>query len=103
MVDMIFGPDGIIVIVVAAIVLIFGGSKLPALARGLGSASHEFRKGVAEGDPTRKELPLSVVKVADELRKGADKVEDELKKGAAAMERAHSSLVDRPEDVPPRD
>ena len=45
-----FGTDGIIVIVVIAIVLMFGGSKLPKLARGLGSASHEFRKGMEEGD-----------------------------------------------------
>ncbi len=46
----IIGTDGIIVIVVVAIVLLFGGSKLPKLARGLGSASHEFRKGMEEGD-----------------------------------------------------
>ncbi len=46
----IFGVDGIIVIVAIVIVLLFGGNKLPKLARGLGSASHEFRKGVAEGD-----------------------------------------------------
>jgi sec-independent protein translocase protein TatA len=44
------GPDGIIVIVAVLIVLLFGGTKLPKLARGLGSASHEFRKGVEEGD-----------------------------------------------------
>jgi sec-independent protein translocase protein TatA len=51
----IFGVDGIIVIVVVAIVLLFGGSQLPKLARGLGSASHEFKKGVAEGDPQSKD------------------------------------------------
>ena len=48
----IFGVDGIVVIVVVAIVLLFGGSQLPKLARGLGSASHEFRKGMEEGEPT---------------------------------------------------
>jgi sec-independent protein translocase protein TatA len=48
----IFGVDGIVVIVVVAIVLLFGGSQLPKLARGLGSASHEFKKGMEEGDPT---------------------------------------------------
>ena len=48
----IFGVDGIIIIVAIVIVLLFGGNKLPKLARGLGSASHEFRKGVAEGDKT---------------------------------------------------
>jgi sec-independent protein translocase protein TatA len=46
----IFGVDGIIIIVAIVIVLLFGGNKLPKLALGLGSASHEFRKGVAEGD-----------------------------------------------------
>lgn len=43
------GPDGLIVVVVVAVLLMFGGSKLPKLARGLGSASHEFRKGLDEG------------------------------------------------------
>jgi sec-independent protein translocase protein TatA len=38
-----------IVIVIGIIVLLFGGSQLPKLARSLGSASHEFRKGVEEG------------------------------------------------------
>lgn len=46
----ILGPDLIIVIVVAVVVLLFGGSKLPKLARGLGSASHEFKKGIEEGN-----------------------------------------------------
>lgn len=44
------GPDGLIVVAVIAIVLLFGGSQLPKLARGLGSASHEFKRGIAEGD-----------------------------------------------------
>lgn len=48
----IFGVDGIIVIVVVAIVLLFGGSQLPKLARGLGSARHEFEAGMREGEPT---------------------------------------------------
>ena len=51
----IFGVDGIIIIVAIVIVLLFGGNKLPKLARGLGSASHEFRKGVAEVDKSTDE------------------------------------------------
>jgi len=43
----IIGPD--LLIVLAIVALLFGGSQLPKLARGLGSASHEFRKGVEEG------------------------------------------------------
>jgi sec-independent protein translocase protein TatA len=45
-----FGADGLIVVAVIVIVLLFGGSQLPKLARGLGSASHEFKKGLEEGD-----------------------------------------------------
>ncbi|HEX5267728.1 MAG TPA: twin-arginine translocase TatA/TatE family subunit [Acidimicrobiales bacterium] len=45
----ILGPDGIIVIVVVGLVLLFGGSKLPGLARSLGSASHEFKRGMEDG------------------------------------------------------
>jgi sec-independent protein translocase protein TatA len=47
----ILGVDGIIVIAAVLVVLLFGGTKLPKLARSLGSASHEFKKGVAAGDP----------------------------------------------------
>ncbi len=46
----IFGPDGLILIAVVVVVLLFGGSQLPKLARGLGSASHEFKKGVEQGE-----------------------------------------------------
>ncbi|HLN05352.1 MAG TPA: twin-arginine translocase TatA/TatE family subunit [Acidimicrobiales bacterium] len=49
----IFGPDGLIVIAVVVVVLLFGGTQLPKLARGLGSASHEFKKGMEEGDPSK--------------------------------------------------
>lgn len=45
----ILGPDGLIVLVVTAVLLLFGGSKLPQFARGLGSASHEFKKGIEQG------------------------------------------------------
>lgn len=50
----VLGPDGLIVIIVVVVVLLFGGNRLPKLARGLGSASHEFRKGVEEGDAEAK-------------------------------------------------
>lgn len=48
------GPDGLIIIVVLVVVLLFGGNKLPKLARGLGAASHEFRKGLEQGDDEAK-------------------------------------------------
>jgi sec-independent protein translocase protein TatA len=45
----IFGPDGLILLAVLAVVLLFGGAKLPKLARSLGSAKGEFEKGLKEG------------------------------------------------------
>jgi sec-independent protein translocase protein TatA len=47
----IFGLDGVIVIVVAVVVL-FGGSQIPKLARSLGSAQKEFKNGLHEGAAT---------------------------------------------------
>jgi sec-independent protein translocase protein TatA len=55
----VLGPDGLIIIVVLAIVLLFGGARLPKLARGLGSASHEFKKGLQEGDASSDETPAA--------------------------------------------
>lgn len=43
----IFGPDLLIVLIVLAVVL-FGGAAIPKLARNLGSAKHEFEKGMKE-------------------------------------------------------
>ncbi len=38
-----------LLIVLALAVLIFGGAKLPKLARSLGQAQNEFKQGLAEG------------------------------------------------------
>ena len=38
-----------LLIVVAVIALLFGGSKIPELARSLGKAKGEFQKGLKEG------------------------------------------------------
>jgi sec-independent protein translocase protein TatA len=39
-----------LLIVIAVVALLFGGSKLPKLARSLGSAKGEFEKGLRDGD-----------------------------------------------------
>lgn len=44
----IFGVDGVIVLIVIVVVL-FGGSQIPKLARSLGSAQSQFKKGLEEG------------------------------------------------------
>jgi sec-independent protein translocase protein TatA len=42
------GPDLIIVAVI--VLVIFGGSKIPQLARSLGEAQREFKKGLSNDD-----------------------------------------------------
>jgi sec-independent protein translocase protein TatA len=42
------GTQELMIILVIALVL-FGGSKLPELARSLGKSMNEFKKGMAEG------------------------------------------------------
>lgn len=39
-----------IILIVLAVLLLFGGRKIPELMRGLGSGVKEFKKGVREGD-----------------------------------------------------
>jgi len=44
----VLGPFDLIVVLIVALI-IFGGSKLPKLARSLGTATQEFKRGVEEG------------------------------------------------------
>lgn len=53
----IVGWEALLVLLVIA--LLFGGSKLPGLARSLGQASHEFRKGVQEGEADQSTAPTA--------------------------------------------
>jgi sec-independent protein translocase protein TatA len=41
------GPELIVVLVV--VLVLFGGSQIPKLARNLGQAQKEFKKGLTEG------------------------------------------------------
>ena len=59
----IFGVDGIIVLIVV-VVLLFGSTQLPKLARSLGSAQNEFKKGLAEGKDAE-EIRAPEAKAAD--------------------------------------
>ena len=43
------GPD--LVIVALIVLLVFGGSRIPHLARSLGEAQREFRKGLQDDPP----------------------------------------------------
>jgi len=46
----VFGNPTIIILVIAAIFLLFGGSKLPQLARALGQSKKAFKEGIDEAD-----------------------------------------------------
>jgi sec-independent protein translocase protein TatA len=51
----IIGPD--ILIILAIVALLFGGSQLPKLARGLGEAQREFHKGMRGDEEEKKAEP----------------------------------------------
>lgn len=57
-----FGPTELIVVLLI-VLLLFGSTRLPKLARSLGQASKEFKTGVKEGDTSPDES-----KPADEVR-----------------------------------
>ena len=59
----IFSPD--ILIVLGIIAVLFGGSKLPQLARSLGSAKGEFEKGLKEGEKAKNEDKPAEVKAVE--------------------------------------
>lgn len=44
------GPEWIVVLVVIAILLLFGGTKLPQLAKALGQSKKAFKEGIDEGE-----------------------------------------------------
>lgn len=44
-----------LIVILAIILLLFGSSKLPELARSLGSAKKEFREGMKEEPPKEEE------------------------------------------------
>jgi sec-independent protein translocase protein TatA len=64
----IFSPT-VIIVVVAVIFLLFGGSKLPQLAKALGQSKKAFKEGMDEAEQAEKEKP--------EVRSALSSVDDE--------------------------
>ena len=58
-----------IVLVVLVIIILFGGKKIPELARGLGKALKEFRK-------TTKDLKDEVNSAAEDVKSAVDKTKE---------------------------
>lgn len=58
------GPAELAIVLLIAL-LIFGGSKLPKLARSMGQATHEFKKGFHIGDDENDDAPEKTPASAD--------------------------------------
>ena len=57
-----------ILLVLAVMLLLFGGSKLPGLARGFGQSIREFKKASNEAEPVPATVPAPVVEAKNEAR-----------------------------------
>jgi TatA/E family protein of Tat protein translocase len=49
------------VVILAVIILLFGGSKLPQLAKAIGQSKRAFREGIEEGE--REPVPAPAPKI----------------------------------------
>ena len=62
-----WGPWQILLLIVV-LVLVFGSKKLPELARALGKAKGEFKKGTAEGDALLKDEEEAKAKPVEQAK-----------------------------------
>ena len=46
-----------LLLILLAVLLLFGGSKLPQLGKGLGESIRSFRKALKEAKPNEEEVP----------------------------------------------
>jgi len=61
-----------LIIVLLIVLLLFGATKLPKLAKSFGEASKEFKKGVASDDPAPEERVTLTRAELDSLRSARD-------------------------------
>jgi len=77
-------PGGIeLVAIVAVIVLLFGGKKIPELAKGIGKGIKDFKKAVKEDDEEPKEI---ATKDAD-----ADAVEAKIEEKSTEVKKSENA------------
>lgn len=55
------GPSEWIIVAIVAIVVIFGAKKIPEMARSMGRAQSEFKKGMKEGQSDLDATPPAAV------------------------------------------
>jgi sec-independent protein translocase protein TatA len=58
------GPEGVIVLIL--VLVLFGGSQLPKLARNLGRAQKEFKDGLEEASKSSDSKPAADTKTTTE-------------------------------------
>ncbi|MGZ8844011.1 MAG: twin-arginine translocase TatA/TatE family subunit [Pyrinomonadaceae bacterium] len=63
---LVIGTEWIVVLVVAAIILLFGGTKLPQLAKALGQSKKAFKEGIHEGEQGGADSQSKLESVDDE-------------------------------------
>ncbi len=73
-------PSGMELLVIAGIVLLlFGGKKIPELAKGLGSGIKNFKKAVKEDDEEVAQAPKEKIEGKEEVASGETKTETSTK------------------------
>ena len=68
-----FGMPELLVLL-GIVILLFGSTKLPQLAKGLGQSIKEFKRGVAEGET---ETELEEARRRESLHAGTNRMEEE--------------------------
>jgi len=67
-------PGGIeLAVIVGVVILLFGGKKIPELAKGIGKGIKDFKSAVKEDEPTVTDAKDSVKEIKEEAK---DKVAD---------------------------
>jgi TatA/E family protein of Tat protein translocase len=64
-------------LIVGVIFLLFGGSRLPQLARALGQSKHAFKEGLEESDDIRHDQQQKPVEGRGENKRSLESIDDE--------------------------
>jgi sec-independent protein translocase protein TatA len=57
-----------LLLILAIVLLLFGGKKLPELSKSVGESMRELRKGIAGTDELKKEVKSQVIQTKESLR-----------------------------------
>ncbi len=87
-----FGGMEIILIIIAVAVFLFGTKKIPEMARSLGKATGEFRKGKVEMDKEVKDLEGATIDVKNDTDRSATSEQPLLGEKREALIRAAKEL-----------